>query len=433
MLTKEDNDRMTQVGPDKPLGRFFRRYWIPAAKLEEIAEPGGAPVRVGLLGEKLVAFRDPSGKAGLMHEFCPHRRASLFYGRNEKGGLRCLYHGWKIAHDGRVLETPAEPAGSKLAKNLCQAAYPVREAGGLLWAYMGPRELEPPFPAFPWLDLAPPNLLVVKMYQDTNYLQGLEGDLDPAHPNYLHRDFTLERDKSWAGAGWQSIADLMSDGIPAIHCEESPYLMRVAAIRRTADPKVSYVRTTEWVAPFYTYIATGPHESRLFKAWLPIDDFSCYTFYIHFNPQTPLNVRASYANWGHETHAPGYRTKHTLANMHLQDRNMMATANFSGVEGAAIQDRAVQEGMGPICDRTQEHLGTSDKAVIFYRRLILRKLAEMDEGKPLPGIDPSLDFKHRTASVFMPSDADWHDALKFLEAQERESATAKTGTMAPVD
>src|SRR6185503_13864143 len=183
MLTPEENKALTQVGPATPLGRFLRHYWIPAANLEEIAVPGG----VGLLGEKLVAFRDPKGKAGLMHEFCPHRRASLVYGRNEEGGLRCLYHGWKIAHDGRVLETPAEPAGSKLGKNLCQAAYPVKEAGGLLWAYMGPRELEPPFPAFPWLDLAPEKLLVVKMYQDCNYLQGLEGDLDPAHPNYLHR------------------------------------------------------------------------------------------------------------------------------------------------------------------------------------------------------------------------------------------------------
>ena len=157
MLTRQDNDRLTQVGPDKPLGRFFRRYWIPAAKLEEIAEPGGAPVRVGLLGEKLVAFRDPKGKAGLVHEFCPHRHSSLVYGRNEEGGLRCLYHGWKMSHTGQVLETPAEPAGSKLAKNLSIAGYPVREAGGLLWTYMGPKALEPKFPDFPWLNLPPEN------------------------------------------------------------------------------------------------------------------------------------------------------------------------------------------------------------------------------------------------------------------------------------
>jgi phthalate 4,5-dioxygenase oxygenase subunit len=153
MLTADDNAALTQVGPDKPLGKFFRRYWIPACKSEEIREPGGAPARVELLGEKLVAFRDPGGKPGLMGEFCPHRRASLFYGRNEEGGLRCLYHGWKMGHDGKILETPAEPKTSKLAANLCHNAYPVREAGGVLWTYMGPRELQPPFPNFPWLNL----------------------------------------------------------------------------------------------------------------------------------------------------------------------------------------------------------------------------------------------------------------------------------------
>jgi phthalate 4,5-dioxygenase oxygenase subunit len=420
MLTFEDNAALTQVGPGTPLGKFFRRYWIPAAKLEEIKEAGGAPVRVGLLGEKLVAFRDPAGKAGLMGEFCPHRRASLFYGRNEEGGLRCLYHGWKMGHAGQILETPAEPKGSKLASNLCHNAYPVREAGGLLWTYMGPKELEPVFPKFPWLGLPESKLLVVKMYQDTNYLQGLEGDLDPAHPNYLHRDFQLDDSKSWAGAGWQSIATLMTDGAPAIHCEETPYLMRVGAIRSTPDPKLNYVRTTEWVAPFYTYIATGPHESRLFKAWLPINDEQCFTFYIHYNPEQDLDLASIYSNWGHRTEPPLYRTVHTLANSHLQDRKKMVS-NFSGVDGAAIQDRVVQESMGPVCDRTEEHLGTSDKAVIFYRRLVLRKLKEMSEGKPLPGLDPNLDFNHRTASWYMPRDKPWQDALRYQEKYESEN------------
>jgi hypothetical protein len=284
---------------------------------------------------------------------------------------------------------------------------------------MGPRELEPSFPRFPWLDLPPSQLLAVKMYQDCNFLQGLEGDLDPAHPNYLHRDFETEKDRSWAGAGWQSIANLMSDGAPAIHIEETPYLMRVGAVRSTSDPKVNYVRTTEWVAPFYTYIATGPHESRLFKAWLPVDDERCFTFYVHYNMNQPLNVPAIHANWGHRTEPPHYRTAHTLGNAHLQDRRRMAR-NFSGIEGAAIQDRAVQESMGAICDRTQEHLGTSDKAVIYFRRLILRKLKDMEQGKPLPALAPGLDFNHRTASWYMPADQPWQDALRYQDEYERE-------------
>ncbi|HVL57299.1 MAG TPA: Rieske 2Fe-2S domain-containing protein [Burkholderiaceae bacterium] len=430
MLSHEDNRTLTQVDAAAPLGRFLRRYWIPAAVSAELCEPGGAPTRVRLLGESLVAFRDPQGKVGLVREFCPHRGASLAYARNEDGGLRCLYHGWKIAADGRIADAPAEPATSHIRTRLCHDAYPVREAGGILWAYLGPRENEPPFPDFPWLHLPPSQLLVVKMHQDCNFLQGLEGDLDPAHPNYLHRDFDdAVKQRSWTGAGWQSINELMSDGAPAIHCEETPYLMRVAAIRKTADPGVSYVRLTEWIAPFYTYIATGPHESQLFKAWHPIDDFSCYTFYIHFHPSRPVDPEAIYSNWGHRTEPPLFRTPHTLANMHLQDRSLMTHGNFSGIRGAAIQDRAVQESMGPIYDRTQEHLGTSDRAVIFYRRLILRKIREMDEGKPLPGQDPALSYDQRAVSIAMPSDVPWEQARRWQEDYERAHPLSDAGAV----
>jgi len=420
MLTAKENKALTEVGKGTPMGEFMRRYWIPAAKSEEVPTPGGAPARVSLLGERLVVFRSRDGKLGLVDEFCPHRRASLVYARNEPEGLRCLYHGWKVACDGSVLESPPEPPARAFAKKLSVTSYPVREAGGLIWTYMGPRELEPPFPNFPWLDLPSDRLLVVKMYQATNYLQGVEGDLDPAHPNYLHRDFDLGDTKSWAAAGWQSIVDLMSDGSPEIECEETPYLMRHAAIRKTSDPQTQYVRVFEWVAPFYCYIATGAHETQLFKAWHPIDDENCFTFYIHFDPDRPLDTEAIYENWGHRTAPPDYRTVHTAANMHLQDRTLMERGNFSGVVGASIQDRAMQEGMGPICDRTKEHLGTSDKAVIFYRRLLLNRLADLADGKPLPALDPSLTFKQRGYSSEMPADQPWRDVGKWQDQRARQ-------------
>ncbi len=422
MLTHEQNMALTRVGPEAPMGRFMRRYWIPAAMLQELEEPGGAPVRVRLLGENLVAFRDPNGVCGLVAETCPHRGASLAYGRNEPGGLRCLYHGWKIGHSGQVLETPPEPPSVTFAHKLCIAGYPVREAGGLLWSYMGPRDKEPPFPKFPWLDLPPEKLLVVKMHQDNNYLQGLEGDLDPAHPNYLHRDFNLDDKASWSGVGWESMSIIMADGAPQIECEETPYLMRVGAIRKTNKPDMRYVRSTEWIAPFYCYISTGPAESRLFKAWHPIDDESCFTFYIHFDLKRPLDRDAIYSNWGHQTSPPDYKTVHSSQNMHLQDRALMGRGNFSGVRGAAIQDRAVQESMGAIFDRTQEHLGTSDKAVMFFRRLLLRKLKEMDDGHPLPAQDATLDFNHRSCSFDIPADAPWRDVVQWQEEFERAEA-----------
>ena len=422
MVTAVENETLTRVGPGTPMGRLMRRYWIPAALSEEIGEPGGGPVRVRLLGESLVACRDPKGQLMLMREFCPHRGASLVYARNEEGGLRCLYHGWKMAPSGAVLETPAEQMGSRFAEKIRHRAYPVREMGGIVWAYMGPPELEPRFPVYPWMQLTPPHLLVVKMYQDCNYLQGLEGDLDPAHPNFLHRDFQSTGDASWNAAGWKSISDMINTGIPKIVCEETPYLMRVGAIRKTADPAVNYVRVTELVAPFYAHIGAGPNESRLFKAWHPIDDYSSFTFYIHYHPTEPVDAEAAYLNWGHRTSKPDYKTPHTLANGHLQDRSKM-TVNYSGIFGAAVQDRAVQESMGPIYDRTQENLGTSDMAVIYHRRLLLKKIADMDAGKPLPALDPALDFHQRAASCYMPAKRPWQEAVMHLEAQEKEPVT----------
>ena len=254
------------------MGNLLRRYWIPAVMSEQLSERGGAPVRTRLLGENLVAFRDPQGKLGLVGEFCPHRGASLAYALNEDGGLRCLYHGWKISPAGSILDTPAEPPESTFAQEALPHQLPGARSRRHRLDLYGTARKEPVFPRFPWLDLPKSHVLVVKMYQECNYLQGLEGDLDPAHPNYLHKDLTTADDASWKGAGWQSINHLMYDGTPKIHVEETPYLMRVGAVRKTQDPKMSYVRIFESCAPFYSYVAVGPHESRLFKAWQPIDD-----------------------------------------------------------------------------------------------------------------------------------------------------------------
>jgi phthalate 4,5-dioxygenase len=199
--------------------------------------------------------------------------------------------------------------------------------------------------------------------------------------------------------------------------------MRVGAVRNTADPKVSYVRVFESCAPFYSYVAVGPHESRLFKAWQPIDDVSCYTLYVHFDAERRLDPEAIYRNWGHRTAPPDYKTAYNNDNMHLQSRSP-GRQNVSGINGAAIQDLAMQESMGPICDRRQEHLGFSDRAVIFYRRLMLRLIKDNEEGKALPAQDPSLDFQQRGASFTMPADLPWQEVLQWQEDYERSHPVA---------
>lgn len=416
-----DYSVLTRVGADTPMGRLMRRYWIPAAMSEELT--GTAPVRVRLLGEALVAYRGDDGRVGLVGEFCPHRRASLSYARNEGNGLRCLYHGWKICPSGEIADMPAEPPDTPLKRSVRAVAYPTREAGGLIWTYMGPRNKEPPFPRFPWLDLDAAHLVPIKMYQACNYFQGVEGDFDPAHANFLHRDFDVGTDESWQGGGWYSMQSLMNDPSPRIVCERSPYGMRSAAIRKMPNPGIKFVRTYETIAPFYSFIPSGPHETQLFKAWHPIDDVSCFTFYIHYDPHRPLDREAIWRNWGHRTEPPDYRTRFTVANHHLQSRDDMQR-NYSGIPGAAIQDLALQESMGAITDRGQENLGTSDLAVAYLRRLLLRLIDDNEAGRPLPGHDPSLDYDLRGASMVIPADRPWQDARRLQEDYERANPVA---------
>lgn len=414
MTAAEEYKILAHVGPGTPMGKLMRRYWIPAVMSEEIPEPGGAPVRVRLLGESLVAFRDPKGNVGLIKEHCPHRGASLAYARNEEGGLRCIYHGWKMSREGRVLETPAEQAGDEFAKKICHKAYRIREIAGMVWAYMGPPEMEPPFPVYPWMHLKPPHLLVAKMRQDCNYLQGVEGEVDPAHPNYVHRQLHSDDKRGWNNAGWKSVLHMMYDGAPKIVCEDTPHSFRYSATRKTRDPKIAYVRLTECIAPFYSFVATGRGEAKLFKAWQPIDDGHSFAFYIHYDESKPLDVEAIYENWGHRTAPPDYRTPCRLDNHHLQDRSKMSET-FTGIHGAAIQDLAVQESMGAIYDHTQETLGTSDMAVIYYRRRMLRAIRAMEEGKPLPAQDTSLSFDLRSVSCYMPADRPWKEVVAWQD------------------
>lgn len=415
MLRHEDNERLVRVGRGRPAGALFRRYWQPVLLSAELAEADGAPVRVRLLGEDLIAFRDTSGRVGLVDAFCPHRRAPLFFGRNEDGGLRCLYHGWKFAVDGGCLDMPSEPADTPMKAEVRITAYPTLERGGVVWAYLGPPQQRPAPPDFEWLRAPETHRHVTKTIEHCNYLQALEGGLDTAHSSFLHNnrlgDRGLLRNR---------------DGAPRIEIEHTEYGYFYVSTR-DAGPEGRYVRLYHYVMPAQqmrgnvmardgTRAAVPRLDGHI---WVPIDDeHTCvYNWACSYDESAPLTPEfrartdAAYGR-GSDDFIPGTaRLKRSLANDYLIDRAAQRTQSFSGIEGVNTQDFALQEGMGPIVDRTREHLGTSDRAIVAMRRLLLEATYAVERGDPLPGLDPASCRMIRPHDNFVAQDADWRDAF----------------------
>ena len=246
MLSREENALLTRIGPGTPMGEVMRRYWIPALLAREIPEPDGPPVRVRLLGEDLVAFRDSEGKIGLLDEFCPHRRASLFFGRNEECGLRCVYHGWKFAVDGSCVDQMNEPEENQFKHKVRLTAYPTCELGGLVWAYMGPAEKIPPLPKFAWTQAPETHRHVSKVIQECNWLQGLEGGLDTSHAPILHR---LLKDDAGRG-GIKPSNPYVRAGAPRLVVDITDYGYQYTGIRRLGDAEM-HARTYHFILPFH--------------------------------------------------------------------------------------------------------------------------------------------------------------------------------------
>ena len=401
MLTREENELLTRVGPGTPMGEMMRRYWFPALLSSELPEPDGEPKQLRLLGEDLVAFRDTRGRVGLLAEYCPHRGASLAYGRNEECGLRCIYHGWKLDVDGNIVETPPEPPDSTFKDRLRHVAHATCELGDVVWVYMGPRDKMPPPPAFPWTRAPAESRVVTKVLQDCNYLQGVEGSIDSAHSDYLHSSLVRGRP---------------SDHSPRLETQDTAYGFRYAAIRKPdADAdKLKYVRVTIFVAPFYVFTpplragvsssATGNQDVAVQQAWVPIDDEHNYFFSLRYNRTGPLTEQHS-AQFRMDAE---FRPARNRRNKHLQDRAAMKRGDWAGIEGVNSQDFAVVESMGPIVDRTREHLGASDVAVIRMRRRMLEAVrAFMVGGEPL-GLDSAIPYERiATDERIVPIDTPW--------------------------
>jgi nitrite reductase/ring-hydroxylating ferredoxin subunit len=411
MLSSEDNARLTQSGPGTPMGALMRRYWIPFLLSTELPEHDGPPVRTTLLGERLVAFRDSEGRVGLLDEHCAHRGASLYFGRNEEGGLRCVYHGWKYAVDGRCVDMPNEPAESAFKDKIRLTAYPCRERGGIVWAYLGPPDAVPALPEHEFLLVPDDRRYVTKRLQECNWLQALEGGLDSSHISFLHRgNYSDDLGEIYYG-----------DPAPGFVVVEREYGLLIAARRKAGRGQANW-RLTPWLMPWYMLIPYPEGQALAGHCWIPIDDANCWTWTFQWRADRPIGADER-ALWDSGAHIhskliPGtFRPEANRDNDYLIDRQLQRSRkSFTGIFGSGPQDAAVQESMGPICDRRREHLGASDAGVIAMRRHLLRALR--DDTLVL-GLDPA-SHHVRAVHIDLPEEAD-----VFEGARDRMRASAR--------
>lgn len=422
MASRDDNELLTRVGPGTPMGTLMRQYWIPGLLSSEL-EPGGRTKRVRLLGEDLVAFRTRDGRAGLLAEHCSHRGASLYFGRNEESGLRCVYHGWKYALDGLCVDTPNEPREGSLKNRVRHRAYPCAERGGVIWTYMG--QAEPPrLPDFEWTILPDGHRFVSKFYEACNYLQALEGGIDSSHIAFLHapldpQDGALLEDLQKGGFG---IAEALKTADTAPHFEvvDTDYGAVIGA-RRRAEGGQYYWRITQFLMPFCTMpppdTADPVYNSHLY---VPVDDEHLVNWCITWHASRALAEKdLAPLRAGKGTHVLDYlpptsepygdiRPAAGMPNDYLMDWEAHRNRRFCGVPGFGGQDQAACESQGPIFDRSQERLGASDTAIVRVRHLLLRAARGLQTGSLAPGLDAPLAHV-RPRAVTLPERAVWSD------------------------
>ncbi len=391
MMSAQENELITRIGPGSPCGALMRRYWQPAALVEELAGP--RPVKaVRLLGEDLVLFRDDQGRHGLLARHCPHRGADLAFGRREDGGLRCSFHGWLFDVTGQCLETPAEPVNSPLCRNIRQPAYPVVEKAGILWAYMGPGGLAaaPAFPAFDCFVAPDTHTFAFKGLWECNWLQALEVGIDPAHASYLHRFFEDEDRAQSYGKQFRD-ASLDSDipmtrvmrehGRPSIEVEPTEYGLKIVTTRDLGNGR-THVRVTNQIFPHAISIPLS-QEMMLTQWHTPVDDVSCYWYTVFTSYGNPVDKAAMRAQRLAVYELPEYRSRKNRSNDYGFDPHEQQHKTYTGLgEDINVHDQWAVESQGRIQDRTKEHLGASDKAISAYRRLLKRSIDQVRKGEP---------------------------------------------------
>jgi phthalate 4,5-dioxygenase len=409
MLSQAENDRLCRVGPGTPMGAVFRRFWLPICTSDRVTA-GGAPRAERLLGENFVVFRTGEGKVGVLDELCPHRGVSLVLGRVEDCGIRCIYHGWKFATDGAVLEVMNNPAGKRLPA-LQTPSFPAVEAGGIIWTYLGPREHQPAAPHFAFMDFPEARRVLLRVDGNYNWVQSLEGGLDSSHVGILHSNA--------ARPGWNGTSDkkvgALDDTQPVLEVEDTEFGYHYAALRQGGPGKPGNVRITPFIMPSGRIIAGGAlqgAENHTIVFEIPIDDEHTATYTVRYG-NSPLSLESRLRETGFDDpevySQKDQRLLLTRANFNRQRREIMDTS-WSGLNGIAFEDTVIATSMGPIQDRTKEHLIASDVAVARLRRRLLDSAARVERGEDPVGAHVDT---HLISSIDAPAPdgAHWRSLL----------------------
>ena len=420
MLSVADNELLTRTGPDTPMGALFRRFWVPALLSQELPEPDCPPVCVTIMGEELVAFRDTEGRVGLVDPRCPHRGANLFFGRNEACGLRCVYHGWKFDVTGRCVDLPTLPADSTFRERVRITAYPVREWGDFVWAYLGPSGVLPELPALEFALVPPAHRLVSKKLQQCNWAQAAEGGLDTAHFSFLHMPVTSSASESDEVMS-RSSADrdrtrwMRDDPMPEFQVVPHEAGLAIGASRR-ADGTGLYWRVSQFLMPNHGLAPNAfAGENYHGQTWVPITDERCWVYCYTWNPERPLTeTERQRLRAGQSVHAAVDERWVPLRNRdndYLIDRVDQKLRTFTGIRGISEQDACVHDSQGVIADRTREHLGPTDAAIIQFRRLMLGAARDLRAGVEPPAARTAAGYTVRSGSALADRSVPFADVM----------------------
>jgi phthalate 4,5-dioxygenase len=413
MLTYEENDLLCRVEGQAPMGQIMRRHWTPVCLIEEVRDPDGAPVKARVFGEDLAVFRDSDGQVGVVAEACPHRRASLVFGRNEEGGLRCLYHGWKIDVHGNVLEMASEPAASCFTEKVKHTSYPVKEWGGMAWAWFGPQDEVPEFRPPPWAPTADTRVSIAKVLLPCNWAQILEGAIDSAHSSSLHSSDMVPARVDGAKATENVWLRPSTDKAPRMQVEKTGYGFRYAAIRRPIHNASTheYIRSTVFVAPATALIPPN-NLYNVANVNVPMDDTNTAFYFIAWGHPAQTPETETWRKFLRQTVCVDldkrYRPLRNTENHFWQDREAMKAGNFTGITGFPNQDVAMWVSMGQIANRHDERLGASDLAIVEFRRRMLEAVQAFRQGEEAVGTgSKAIPADVCAFQAIIPKEADW--------------------------